>query len=196
MNIKHILTIISFFLLLLAACENHYTPLPRAYFRIDLPEKEYKTFDTVYPYRFEYPVYAKVIPDDRTNAEPWWADVYFPAYKAMVHLSYKPINNNPNLLNEYIEDGRNFVNRHIPKATAFNEKVYTNEEKHVYGILYEIKGRDAATPLQFYLTDSTNHYLRGSLYFNVSPNNDSLAPVIDFIKEDIMVLVESLEWKK
>jgi gliding motility-associated lipoprotein GldD len=183
------------FIILLIGCESNYTPLPRAYFRIDLPDKEYTDFDTIFPYRFQYPVYAEIIPDTRNNAEPWWADVYFPKYKAVLHLSYKPIQDQ-NFLNEYIEDSRSFVNRHIPKATEFNEKIYTNEAERVYGMLYEIKGREAATPIQFYLTDSTDHFLRGSLYFNVSPNNDSLAPVIDFLKEDILILVESLEWTR
>jgi gliding motility-associated lipoprotein GldD len=187
--------ILFFLLILFVACESNYTPLPRAYFRIDLPEKEYRNFDSLFPYRFQYPVYAEIIPDTRNNAEPWWTDVYFPKFKAVLHLSYKSISSEM-MLNEYIEDSRSFVNRHIPKATEFNEKIYTNEAQRVYGILYEIKGKEAATPVQFYLTDSTSHFLRGSLYFNVSPNNDSLAPVIKFIKEDIMLLVESLEWTR
>jgi gliding motility-associated lipoprotein GldD len=189
------LILIAALLMIAWSCDSNPTPLPRAYFRIDVPEKEYRTFDSVYPYLFEYPVYARIIPDRRANAEPYWADVYFPQYKAVLHLSYKPVGNNIQTLNSYIEDGRNFINRHIPKATEFNEKLYRNEQQRVYGILYEIKGKEAATPLQFYLTDSTHHFLRGSLYFNVSPNNDSLAPIIDFIKEDIMMMVETLEWK-
>jgi gliding motility-associated lipoprotein GldD len=171
------------------------TPLPRAYFRIALPEKDYRDFDTIFPYRFEYPVYAVVTPDQRKDAEPWWADVHFPEFKAVLHLSYKSVTH-PDQLNEFAEDGRNFVNRHIPKASAFMERVYTNPENRVHGVLFEIKGKEAATPLQFYLTDSTRHFLRGSLYFNVTPNNDSLAPVIDFLKQDILLLVESLEWTR
>ena len=182
-------------LLLNVSCESSHTPLPRAYFRIDLPEKDYRDFDTIFPYRFSYPVYAKVIPDGRPNAEPWWADIYFPDFQAVVHLSYKPVHNEE-ALNDYIEDGRNFINRHIPKATGFNERIYTNEEQQVFGILYEIRGKEAASPIQFHLTDSVSHFLRGSLYFGVSPNNDSLAPVIDFIREDIMQLVETLEWTR
>ncbi len=178
----------------LTACNEGNTPLPRAYFRIDLPEKEHTTFDTIFPYSFTYPKYAQIIPDRRPSAEPYWADLFFPDFEAVVHLSYKKVQN-PTDLNEYIEDGRGFVNRHIPKATGFSEKEYISEENRVYGILYEIKGKEAATPLQFYLTDSTDHFLRGSLYFNATPNNDSLAPVIDFIRDDIMLLIESLEWK-
>ena len=178
----------------LVSCKQNGTPLPHGYVRIDLPEKEYRQFDTIFPYTFSYPVYADVVPDERSGAEPWWADVVFPSLKASLHLSYKTIENQEQLYG-YIEDGRNFVNRHIPKATGFQENLYVNEETNVYGILYEIRGREAASPMQFYLTDSTKHYLRGSLYFNVTPNNDSLAPVIRFLADDIRILMESLEWK-
>jgi len=188
------LLVITLFITLFYACDRGYTPLPRAYFRIDLPEKEYKRFDTVFPYSFKYPVYARVIPDRRPGAEPWWADIYFPGFAAHLHLSYKAVTG-PESLNKFIEDGHNFVNRHIPKATGFGERLFSHPERNVYGILYIIKGKEAATPLQFYLTDSTSHFLRGSLYFTVTPNNDSLAPVIDFITRDVEVLIESLQWK-
>ncbi len=191
-NISIFITIILLFFI--TGCDQSGAPLPRGYFRIELPEKDYRTFDTVFPYSFIYPVYAQVIPDNRPNAEPYWADVYFPDFKASLHLSYKTIANEDQLF-EYIEDGRNFINRHIPKATGFNETMYTNDEANVHGILYEIRGREAASPMQFFMTDSTHHYLRGSLYFNVTPNNDSLAPVIRFLSEDIRIMIESLEWK-
>jgi gliding motility-associated lipoprotein GldD len=180
---------------LITGCDSNPTPLPRAYFRIDLPEKDYKNFDADFPYSFTYPVYAEVIPDQRKDAEPGWADLYFPQFKAVLHLSYKPVTNKNQLI-AYTEDGRNFVNKHIPKASGLFERMYTHPEHNVHGVLFEIKGKEAATPVQFFLTDSTRHFLRGALYFNVTPNNDSLAPVIDFIKEDIMLLVESLQWKK
>jgi gliding motility-associated lipoprotein GldD len=188
------LILLSFIILIAAGCESNHTPLPRAYFRIALPEKEYREFDNNFPYRFTYPVYAEVIPDQRKDAEPYWADVYFPEFKAVLHLSYKPVTSRRQL-DIYAEDGRNFVNRHIPKASGFFERFYTHPGNQVHGVLFEIRGKEAATPVQFYLTDSTRHFLRGSLYFNVTPNNDSLAPVIDFLKEDIRILVESLEWK-
>ncbi len=186
---------LTFLILIAASCEPNYTPLPRAYFRIDLPEKEYKVFDSIFPYRFAYPSYGKIVPDTHVNAEPWWADINFPQFNATLHMSYKSIDDK-NSLNTFIEDGRNFVNRHIPKASGFEEKLFANEEKNVYGILFEIRGKEAASPLQFFVTDSTKHFLRGSLYFSVSPNNDSLAPVINFLTEDIEVLIESLEWKR
>lgn len=182
-------------LLMAVSCQSDHAPLPRGYFRIDLPEKDYRDFDTIFPYRFSYPVYAQVIPDRRADAEPWWADIYFPEFKAIVHMSYKPVENEK-ALNDYIEDSRSFVNRHIPKSTGFQEKIYANDEQQVFGVLFEIKGKEAATPIQFHLTDSLNHFLRGSLYFGVTPNNDSLAPVIDFITEDIMHMVETFEWTR
>lgn len=182
------------FLLLFTACDTNYTPLPRAYFRIDLPERDYTDFDTIFPYRFTYPTYARVVPDKRPNAESYWADLWFPDFGGALHLSYKAINH-PHELNEFIEDNRTFVNRHIPKATGFQERIYTHEENRVFGILFQIHGKEAATPLQFYLTDSVSHFLRGSLYFHVSPNNDSLAPVIRYLTDDIMIMIESLQWK-
>ena len=108
--------------LLFTACEQPGAPLPRGYFRIELPEKEYRAFDTIFPYSFSYPVYARVIPDTRPGAEPYWADIYFPRFRAVIHLSYKTINKEDQLF-EYIEDDRNFINRHIPKATGFNENM-------------------------------------------------------------------------
>lgn len=188
------IALLSLFIMALSSCEPSHSPLPRGYVRIALPEKEYRLFDSVFPYSFQYPVYAALKPDLRANAEPYWADLIFTDYKASLHMSYKSITE-PNQLFEYIEDGRNFVNKHIPKASGFQERVYTDEEHGVYGILYEIRGREAASPMQFYLTDSTRHFLRGALYFNVTPNNDSLAPVIRFIQDDVMVLIESLRWE-
>jgi gliding motility-associated lipoprotein GldD len=183
-----------FLLSLISSCEPNYTPLPRTYFRIDLPEKEYQVFDSIYPYRFVYPTYGEFVPDTHSNAEPWWANISFPEFNATLHMSYKSIVDGNSLIT-YTEDGRNFVNRHIPKASGFQEKLFANEERDVYGILFEIRGKEAASPLQFFVTDSTKHFLRGSLYFNTAPNNDSLAPVIDFLHEDIQVMIESLEWE-
>jgi len=182
------------FIAVLTSCDQNHTPLPRGYVRIALPEKEYKVFDTIYPYVFQYPVYAEIVPDLRPSAEPWWADIEFAKFKATIHLSYKKASSQDEIL-EFFEDGRNFVNKHIPKSTGFNERIYEDDESRVYGILYEIRGPEAASPFQFYVTDSTSHFLRGALYFNVSPNNDSLAPVINFLRDDIYNLIETLSWK-
>jgi gliding motility-associated lipoprotein GldD len=179
-------------LLTAVACQRNATPKPRGYFRIDFPEHAYQPFDTTFPYRFEYPVYAKIQNDKDRNAEPYWINLVFPHFKAKVHMSYKAVNGNFELIEE---DSRNLAYKHTIKADAINERVFSNADKNVYGIMYEIKG-DAASPVQFFLTDSTKHFLRGSLYFSVIPNKDSLAPVVDFVKADIIHMMESFEWEK
>jgi len=181
------------FLLLTIACDNDYIPKPRAYFRIDLPEKEYISLDTIYPYSFEYPVYAKVQPDNFPSADKYWINIDFPDFKGKLYISYKVVNNN---LFEYLEDSRNLAIKHIPKANAINELIFVNDVASVYGLVYEIKGSAAASPYQFYLTDSTKHFVRGSLYFYVTPNNDSLSPVIDFIHKDIEHMINTFEWRE
>jgi len=177
-----------------AGCESNYTPKPRAYFRITLPEKEYRRFDSVYPYAFDYPVYARIKPITDTRAEPYWMDLEFPRFKGSVHLSYKKIKDRENLV-EFFEDARNFANKHIPKASAIIERPVIDYEKRVFGLWYTIEGSETASYHQFYLTDSLNHFLRGALYFKVAPNNDSLQPVIDFMGQDIARLIQSMEWK-
>ena len=179
-------------LLTFSSCEDYFQPKPRGYFRIELPKKDYVPIQMELPYTFVIPTYAQLIKDPHPLAEKYWTNLVFPSLNAKVYLSYKPINGNLNVL---LDDAHKLVNKHIPKANAINERLFINREKKVYGATYEIKGVDAASSFQFYLTDSTNHYLRGSLYFNVRPNNDSLAPVIDFIVEDIQKLIESFEWE-
>ncbi len=176
----------------LAGCDETYYPKPKGYLRIDLPKKEYIRFDTTFPYTFEYPVYANLVPDKSEDAEPYWINMEFPGFKGRVYLSYKKVDND---LSRFIEDSRKLVMKHIPKASSIEQKAYENRDAKVYGLTYVISGSDAASPFQFYLTDSTSHFLRGALYFNTIPNNDSLAPVINFIEEDIQHLIESFRWK-
>lgn len=183
------LIIISFFVL--SGCEEEYTPKPRAYFRIDLPEKEYRALKTDCPYSFEYPVYAKISFNPNAGADQCWLNVEYPSFKGRLHLSYKPVDNN---LEEYLEDSRTLTYKHTVKASDIREQVIEKENSNVYGLLYDIRGNTASS-LQFYLTDSTKHFLRGSLYFEVAPNKDSIAPVLEFIGEDIFRMIETFEWK-
>lgn len=180
------------FIMALLGCNNESTPKPIGYYRITFPKKEYLAFDTNYPYCFEYPKYGKIIPDKDANSEPYWINLDFNQYNARIHISYKVINNN---LATYTEDTRTFVMKHIPKATNINENYIQDKEERVFGIVYDIEGTHAASSFQFYVTDSLTHFLRGALYFNEVPNNDSLAPVIQFIKQDIYHLIHSLKWK-
>jgi gliding motility-associated lipoprotein GldD len=155
-----------------------------------LPEKEYKKTPEKLPYAFEYPTYSVLVNNRQAAQELYWINVVFPKFKATLHLSYKTIDNN---LDEYLNDSRNFVYKHTVKADAIGETPYLNAEKKVYGILYDIKG-DAASNTQFFLTDSTHNFIRGALYFEVHPNKDSLAPVLEFINKDLVHLIETFEW--
>jgi gliding motility-associated lipoprotein GldD len=175
------------------ACGDPPVPRPKGYFRIDLPERDYVTFDSTFPYTFEYPSYAKINPRQDQSAEPYWLDVVFPQFRGRVYLSYKRVNNN---LIEYLEDSRTFVMKHIPKARSINDSVIIREGDRVYGLIYEIEGIEAASPIQFILTDSSRHFVRGALYFNFTPNNDSLKPVIDHLEKDIKHLINTFRWEQ
>lgn len=177
---------------LLTACSNNYTPKPRGYFRFDLPEKEYQIFDSLgCPYSFQYPTYAILRADRFYNSEPYSFNLEFPAYKATLHLSYKKLNNNLERITEHVHS---FLYKHSIKADAIVPSLYDNPERHITGFLYDIGG-NAASSVQFYVTDSTHHFLRGALYFYSTPNRDSLAPLIDFFREDIQYLMETVEFK-
>ena len=179
-------------LVVLAACDHSYYPKPRAYFRIDLPQKEYVKLDSSLPYSFEYPRYAKISRKGLPIENQAWINLEFPQFKGTLYLSYKEVDNN---LNAYIEDTRTMVMKHISKASGIENSIYENPESKVYGMTYTIEGVDAASPFQFFLTDSTRNFMRGALYFNVVPNNDSLKPVIEFLTRDIQHLIETTSWK-
>ena len=173
------------------SCSDSTVPKPRGHFRIDFPEKEYLIFDSVCPFTFEYPVYSRIRKEPGID-EFCWFNIEFPRYKGKLHLSYVNVSNNLKLLTD---DAHELAYKHTVKADAIEEKLWINPEKKVYGTIYLISG-DAASSMQFFVTDSISHYLRGSLYFDAQPDKDSLAPVIDFFREDIVHMVETLEWKR
>ena len=185
--------IFSLVVVLLSACNSDYTPKPRGYFRISVPEHTYQKFDSTFPYTFEYPVYATITPGPSGRAEPYWININYPTFKAQLHLSYKVVDNN---LNVYLEDSHHLVDKHIPKASAITQQEFVNPEEKVYGLTIAIKGTEAASPYQFYLTDSNSKFVRGALYFNIIPNNDSLAPVIEFLQGDIDHMISTFRWKQ
>lgn len=191
---KNIFFFLALFSLLLAfSCKEEYIPKPRGYFRIDFPEKAYMPIDSAeLPYRFEIPVYGRLVPDNERIAEPYWVNLKIPAHRAEVHISYKTVHNN---LLELTEDSRSLAYKHTIKADAINERIFIDQQKKVFGTIYLIEG-NAASPLQFYLTDSTRHFLRGALYIREVPNIDSIRPVIDFLTPDIIHLIETTEWTR
>lgn len=188
---KTLLALLSVISYLLIGCGNAGTPKPRGYFRIDFPDKKYRTYDSICPFSFEYPVYCEVVKDRDKNAEPCFMNIESEHFNSTIHLSYKDINKN---LATLIDDAHTLAYKHTIKADAIDEKPISDSKRKVFGLLYDIQG-NAASPLQFYVTDSSRHFLRGSLYFNVPPDKDSLAPAINFFRKDILHLIETLKWK-
>ncbi len=180
--------------LLLFSCEDQERPLPKpkGYFRIDLPQKEYVKIDTLQRYAFEVPDYALLTNDPYAPEQKNWVNVEMPRFKASIHLTHKDVNGN---LREYLEDVHTMLTKHLQKANGMNDSLIVNSEHHVYGMMIEMDGKGVAVPLQFYLTDSTANFVRGALYFNFVPNNDSMQPVIDYIRQDIDRMIETFEWK-
>jgi gliding motility-associated lipoprotein GldD len=173
-------------------CEDADLPKPRGYFRIQLDEPKYQLFRmNDYPYIFEISDYAMPV-SKNLFPEKKWINISYPKFNAQIHITYKSVSDN---LDTLLNDMHSMINKHIPKSNAINERMYVNSEKKVYGMSYTIKGSEAASPYQFFATDSTHHFLRGSLYFNFSPNNDSLKPVIDFLISDMRHLIETIEWR-
>jgi gliding motility-associated lipoprotein GldD len=172
-------------------CRDKSVPKPRGYFRIDLPAKGYRLYDTICPFIFEYPVYSRISYDVGKNSEPCWFNLEFPRNHAIIHFSYKVVNKNLPLL---LKESNDYAYSHTIKADAITEQPWLNKDNKVFGILYDIKGNTASS-IQFFLTDSTRNFLRGALYFSSEPNSDSLAPVIQFFREDIVHMIETFKWK-
>jgi gliding motility-associated lipoprotein GldD len=180
-------------LLALAAgsCRQAYTPKPPGYLKIDFPEKSYRVYSGQPWYQFEIPDYATIEIDSSPGAETGWINVAFPRLNGKIHLSYKPVDDH---LNDYIADSRELVYKHAVKAQGIEETPFIEREQHRFGMVYDLSG-NVASAVQFFITDSTEHFLRGSLYFNCIPNRDSLNPVIEFLREDIIHLIETTQWK-
>jgi len=178
----------------IVSCNNEktYLPKPRGYFRIDLPEKAYSRVDTIERYSFECPQYALITPDPYSPNEKNWVNIEMPQFKGSIHITHKPVNGN---LSEYLEDVHTMITKHLQKANGVSDSLIVNDEHHVYGLFIEMDGKGVATPMQFYLTDSTRNFVRGALYFNFKPDNDSMQPVINFIREDIDHMINTFEWK-
>lgn len=192
-----ILKILLFFLLF-AGCREHYTPKPRGFFRIDFPEKTYSALKGNFPYSFDVPDYAFIQKDDRNPDQPNWINVEVPENKAEIHISFYNLKSTSKptrqLLYELMEETRSLAYKHSIKADAIDEQIFVNPGARVYGTIYNIKG-NAASPMQFFLTDSTSHFLRGALYIREVPDIDSLRPVIDFLEPDIIRLIETTNWR-
>ena len=166
--------------------QSFFSPKPLGFFRIDLAETNYTTTKKNCSYQFLANTKAELI---EGNTECWY-NIFYPAHDATIYLTYKELNNN---LAPIIEESHKLAYDHSIKSDGIIETVYENKENNVYGVLYDIHGNSASN-LQFFATDSSKHFLRGSLYFNTVPNADSLQPVKTYIKKDLQTLIESLTW--
>ncbi len=182
---------------LIASCNSNYTYKKKGYFKIDFPEKKYQLFDKPgYPYSFEYPVYATVVKDSSffgdATENPWWINIDVPQFGGRIYISYKEVakNNFDSLVNDAFKMA---YRKHTDISTGINDSL-VQTANGVEGIYFSLAG-NTATANQFFLTDSTTHFLRGALYFDAAPNEDSLGIVNDFLKKDLLHLVNTLKWK-
>jgi gliding motility-associated lipoprotein GldD len=177
---------------ILAACQQDYTPKPLGYNRLNLPEPSYRVLPDSLPYTFEYSDHAKLLDDTSAISERFWIEIYYPEIKANVHITYKPIRNEK-MLKEFLDDSYTLTAKHQIKAYAINEVISTTSRGKT-AVIAELEG-DVPSQFQFTLTDSSRNFLRGALYFNTKVANDSLAPAIEYMKKDIMHMINTLEWK-
>jgi gliding motility-associated lipoprotein GldD len=195
-HMKHSIGFIVFALFALQACNSGYTIKQTGYYKIDFPRHEYRVFDEPgYPYTFEYPVYGKVIQDttffEDKPENPYWVNIDFPQFNGKIYISYKEVIKND--FNKLINDAFNLTYKHSSKATEIRDSLM-DTPKGVSGVFFKVGG-NAATANQFFVTDSVKHFLRGALYFDATPNEDSLAIVNDFLEVDMKHLINTLQWK-
>lgn len=175
--------------------EQSYLPKPKGYHRIDLPDHEYQQLQGDYPYTFEISKYSKVEKDSHFLARPTWIEIKYPNFGAEVDISYKAINNQPDSLTGYITTSHKLTRKHSVKASSIEEfQAKGGKDKKSHAMVFELAG-DVPSQFHFYAHDSTEHFLRAALYFNMSEKNDSLAPIIEYIKVDMLNMLNTLEWK-
>ncbi|MDO9552499.1 MULTISPECIES: gliding motility lipoprotein GldD [Rhodonellum] len=180
--------------LVLISCESDYLPKPKGYNRIDLPAHAFTAVEEVLPYQFEVSKYATVEPDSFNLSEKSWINLNYREMGAKVHLTYLPLGGKDKDLKIVLKDAINLTAKHQIKAYGIEESIMLTPKGYT-GVIAELSG-EVPTQFQFFVTDSTSNFLRGALYFNTAMKNDSLAPVIEYIKVDMAHLMNTLEFKK
>lgn len=182
---------------LLLACNSTFVPKPRGYYAISFPDKKYQLFQQPgYPYSFEYPVYATVEKDslffEQKAENDWWLNIQYPQFNATLHISYKQIGTNS--FEKLVKDSYSLTQKHTGKANSMDDSLIATPNG-IHGMFFTVGG-NVATENQFFLTDSTKHFLRGALYFDATPNQDSLQPITQFLVQDVKHLINSFRWKQ
>ena len=180
------INILLFIILLLLGCTSNYTPKPKGYVKFDFPEKEYEELKNDCPFGFEFPSYSRL----NRQENSCFINLDFPQQNAVLYISYFSLDDN---LQEHLKQSERLAYKHNVIANRITEQLYINDSLNVYGVLYDYQG-ETAVASQFYLTDSLNHFFRGSLYFNTGLN-DSILPVNNFLKYDIKHLIETFYWR-
>lgn len=179
--------------LVASSCEREYLPKPLGYNRLDLPDPEYRSLPDTLPYTFEYSKHARLLPDTSFVRGRYWIEIYYPTIKSNVHITYQPLNGNEKLLREFMDDSYTLTAKHQIKAYAINEIISVTPSGKT-AVIAELEG-EVPSQFQFTVTDSTKNFLRGALYFNTKVQNDSLAPAIEYMKRDMMQIINTLEWR-
>ncbi len=194
----------------LIACNSSYTPRPKGYFKIDLPERSYRKFDSAgFPYSFEYPAYAEIVSADSAGNDPFWLNIEIPSLHGRIYVSYKPVNGYSalkvntaegyrdslvkNSFERLREEAYAMTYKHTIKASGIIDSAFVNPAGSG-GVYFYVAG-EAATSKQFYITDTGKHFLRAALYFDATPNEDSLSVVSSFLEQDMRHLISTLKWK-
>lgn len=217
MKIKNIPTGLFISTLLVACGGNDYSPKPQAYLRIDMPGHHYWLVDSLcshpgdtivfgtdtlvatdgqcktFPFTFEANQCVELREKDAPKGEQW-VDLIYPQWDGVVFLSYKQLNGKEDLRGQ-IDTSSRLLEKHYPFASGIAEQGYDDPDRHVHSTVWRLRGRNVASTYQFYATDSVRHFLRGALFINRAPNNDSLAPVLEYIHTDLDHLVETLRWR-
>jgi gliding motility-associated lipoprotein GldD len=185
----------AFYLLLLLSlfgCQRNYLPRPVGYNRLELPEPQYQPLPDSFPYTFEYSVHARLLPDTTGFSERYWLEIYYPALRSTIHITYKQIQHSQQLLREFLNDAYTLTAKHQIKAHAIDETIVQTPSGKT-AVIAEIEG-EVPSQMQFTLTDSVRNFVRGALYFNTKVHNDSLKPAIEYMKKDIMHLIHTFAW--
>lgn len=192
---KKTFLLVTMFLLVLVACNSDYTIKPKGYFKIDFPRHEYTRFERPgFPYTFEYPVYAQVMQDSsvfKDNDTPYWINIDFPGFNGKIHVSYKHVDKDN--FTRLVDQAFKMTYEHTAKATEIDDSLFRTRQG-LSGVWFNVGG-NAATAHQFFITDSVRHFVRGALYFDTTPNEDSLGIVNSFLQEDMKHLINTFRWQ-
>jgi gliding motility-associated lipoprotein GldD len=183
---QFVFTLIFIGLLAVSSCKDSVLPKPSSYLRLDYPEAKYASFENQCPFAFE--MNSEAIIKGEKNCG---FTISYPKMKATIYLTYKPVNGN---INSLLRDAQKLTYEHVIKADNILEQPYMNPSRKVYGMFYRVDG-NAATNSQFYVTDSTKHFVTASVYFYAKPNFDSIMPAASFVRNDMQRLMETLKWK-